>query len=68
MDAESPGDEGDDVEFTGQGLALGIGVGMAIGASVGVATDNIGRWRPLGMRLGVALGLAFSSALGEDEE
>jgi len=31
MDAENLRRQGDDVEFTGQGLALGIGVRMAIG-------------------------------------
>ena len=32
-----------------------IGVGVMVGTTVGVLTDNIGIWLPLGIAIGVAL-------------
>lgn len=33
---------------------------MCLGTAIGAATDNIGLWLPIGLCMGVALGVSFS--------
>lgn len=41
-------------------MSIGVGVGLAIGAVIGLATDNIGLWLPVGVALGAGLGAAMA--------
>ncbi len=38
------------------GLGIGIGVGLAIGASIGLLTDNLALWLPMGFVIGLTIG------------
>lgn len=48
---------------SGSGIAIGIGLGVAFGAIVGVLTDNIGLWLPIGVAIGAGMGVAINSAM-----
>ena len=43
----------------GTGMAMGISFGMMAGVVIGVLTDNIGLWLPIGLCLGIAVGASL---------
>ena len=46
-------------DVAGESIAMGISFGMMIGAVIGILTDNIGLWLPVGLCLGVAVGASY---------
>jgi len=40
-------------------LALGMAFGVAAGSVIGVLTDNIGLWIPVGLAIGAGIGVAI---------
>ena len=50
-------------------IIFGIGSGMAIGTAIGVATDNIGLWLPVGIAIGAGVGNSLmKKASKKDDE
>jgi hypothetical protein len=37
-------------------MGLGIGIGLIIGAGLGLSTDNLAFWFPMGIVIGVVIG------------
>ena len=50
-------------------IIFGIGSGMVIGTAIGVATDNIGLWLPVGIAIGAGVGNSLmKKASKKDDE
>ena len=47
-------------------LPIDMCTGIAVGAAIGAATHNIGLWMPIGLSVGICLGLLFGRG-GEDD-
>jgi len=43
-------------------------MGIAFGAVIGMLTDNIGLWIPIGLCLGIAVGASLPMAKGRSEK
>ena len=53
----------------GQKTSVSFGIGMITGTAIGVLTDNLQLWLPLGIAVGAALGAAFGrSQAGDSNE
>ena len=45
-----------------------MGLGVSMGTVIGMVTQNIGQWMPLGVAMGAGLGLSLGLALSEEKE
>ena len=50
------------------GLPIGMGLGVSMVTVIGMVTQNIGLWMPLGVAMGAGLGLSLGLALSEKKK